>query len=119
MLAVERTVILSTHIVEDISQTCRNLAVLTHGQLLFCGSPAELMRSAAGHVWTLTSPDIESHDHDLTVVSMLHLAEGIQYRLVGPSITGYPFAQEAQPELEDGYIWLMKSRNQPVGGQGQ
>ena len=117
-LAAERTVILSTHIVEDIGQTCRNLAVLSHGQVLFCGSPSELMGSAAGHVWTLTSSDLERPDHDLTVVSMLHLAEGIQYRLVGSKISGYPSAQEVQPGLEDGYVWLMKSSEQPVIVQG-
>jgi hypothetical protein len=73
-----------------------------------------MMQSAAGHVWTLISSALERPDHDLMVVSMLHLAEGIQYRLVGPSITGYPSAQEVQPSLEDGYVWLMKSSGQTV-----
>src|SRR5512146_2708509 len=53
-LATDRVVILSTHIVEDIGQTCRDVAVLSRGQVLFRGSPSELMRAAAGHVWTLT-----------------------------------------------------------------
>jgi ABC-type multidrug transport system ATPase subunit len=113
-LAAERTVILSTHIVEDIGQTCRNLAVLSHGQVLFCGSPTELTQSAAGHVWTLTSSSPEKPNHNLTVVSMLHLAEGIQYRLVGPSVEDYPAAQDVQPGLEDAYVWLMKSSGQAV-----
>jgi hypothetical protein len=45
---------------------------------------------------------------------MLHLAEGIQYRLVGSSIEGYSAAQPVQPGLEDAYVWLMKSANQTV-----
>jgi hypothetical protein len=40
---------------------------------------------------------------------MLHLAEGVQYRLVGESAAGYPAARPVQPGLEDGYVWLMKS----------
>src|SRR5512146_607073 len=39
-LASDRVVILSTHIVEDIGQTCQDLAVLSKDCILFCGSPA-------------------------------------------------------------------------------
>ncbi len=113
-LAVDRTVILSTHIVEDIGQTCRDLAVLVHGQVIFRGSPLELTQAASGHVWTLTCTDGEKPDHDLTVVSMLHLAEGTQYRLVGSSVVNYPNAQEVQPGLEDGYVWLMKNTGHSI-----
>jgi ABC-type multidrug transport system ATPase subunit len=113
-LAVDRVVLLSTHIVEDIGQTCRDIAVLSHGRVIFRGSPTELIQAAAGHVWTLISPDIEKPNHDLSVVSMLHLAEGIQYRLVGASAETYPMAQPVQPGLEDAYVWLMKSVEQPV-----
>ncbi len=111
-LAVERTVILSTHIVEDIAQTCRDLAVLVHGSVIFRGSPIELMQAASGHVWTLTTSAMEKPNHDLSVVSMLHLAEGTQYRLVGASAAEYPEAKEVQPGLEDGYVWLMKRTGQ-------
>jgi len=113
-LAVDRVVLLSTHIVEDIGQTCRDIAVLSHGKVIFRGSPTRLIQAATGHVWTLISSDTEKPNHNLTVVSMLHLAEGIQYRLVGPSIEGYSAAQPVQPGLEDAYVWLMKSMEQTV-----
>jgi ABC-type multidrug transport system ATPase subunit len=113
-LAADRTVILSTHIVEDIGQTCRDMAVLSHGKVIFRGSPAELMQSATGHVWILVCTGQEKPNHDLTIVSTLHLAEGTQYRLVGPSVSGYPSAQPTQPGLEDGYVWLMKSAGQTL-----
>ncbi|GAP12695.1 ABC-type multidrug transport system, ATPase component [Longilinea arvoryzae] len=115
-LSTERTVILSTHIVEDIGQTCQDLAVLARGEVIFRGSPIALMQSAAGHVWTLTCAGLDKPDHDLTVLSMLHLAEGTQYRLVGNSAADYPAAQEVQPGLEDGYVWLMKCRGHSVEG---
>jgi len=113
-LSAKRTVILSTHIVEDIGQTCQDLAVLAQGQVIFRGSPVELTKAAAGHVWTLTCSGLEKPDHDLTVLSMLHLAEGTQYRLVGPSAADYPAAKEVQPGLEDGYVWLMKNSGHRV-----
>ena len=114
-LAAERTVLLSTHIVEDIGQTCRDVAVLAQGQVIFRGSPAELTESAVGHVWTFTTDKPEKPNHNLTVVSMLHLADGIQYRLVGQDADDYPTAEKTQPGLEDGYVWLMKNSGYAVG----
>lgn len=113
-LAADRTVLLSTHIVEDIGQTCRDMAVLARGQVLFRGSPTELITAAHGHVWTLMTDSLEKPNHTLTVVSMLHLTDGIQYRLVGPDVSAYPQAQVTQPGLEDGYVWLMKRSGQQV-----
>ncbi len=113
-LAADRVVLLSTHIVEDIAQTCRDLAVLAHGQVLFRGSPAQLTQATVGHVWVLTCSGLEKPDHGLTVVSMLHLAEETQYRLVGTSAEAYPSAETVQPGLEDGYVWLMKRAGQAV-----
>jgi hypothetical protein len=67
-----------------------------------------MLKAAEGHVWTLTLPGLEKPNHDLTVVSMLHLAAGTQYRLVGSTVNGYPTAFYTQPGLEDGYVWLIK-----------
>jgi len=111
-LALDRTVILSTHIVEDIGQTCQDLAVLSKGHLLFRGSPVELTQAAQGKVWAVTTPGPRKPDNGLTVVSMLHMAEGVHYRLVGEDPSGYPNAASEQPGLEDGYIWLMKRSGQ-------
>jgi ABC-2 type transport system ATP-binding protein len=113
-LAADRTVLLSTHIVEDIGQTCRDLAVISHGKVLFRGSPAQLIQVANGHVWILTASSLEKPNHGLTIVSMMNLAEDTQYRLVGESIADYPPAQPVQPGLEDGYVWLMKSAGQAI-----
>ncbi len=108
-MASDRVVLLSTHIVEDIGQTCRTMGVLTRGNLLFHGSPAELIRAAQGKVWTVMAANDQKPDHGLTVVSMLHLSEGTQYRLVGAEPVDLAGAQPAQPGLEDAYVWLMKS----------
>ncbi len=113
-LATNRTVLLSTHIVEDIGQTCRDLAVISHGKVLFRGSPAQLMQAATNHVWTLTTSSLERPNHGLTIVSMLHLTEGTQYRLVGETAPEHPSAQPVQPSLEDGYVWLMKRTGQAI-----
>ncbi len=107
-LAADRVVILSTHIVEDIGQTCRDLAVLAHGRVLFRGSPAQLTRAAEHHVWTVQTTGTQKPNNGLTVVSMLHLAEGTQYRLVGDAAAEYSDAVSVAPGLEDAHVWLMK-----------
>jgi ABC-type multidrug transport system ATPase subunit len=113
-LAADRVVILSTHIVEDIGQTCRDMAVLSKGKILFRGSPVELTQAAEGKVWTVLSGEARKPNNGLTVVSMLHMAEGVQYRLVGADTSQFPEAFQTQPGLEDGYVWLMKSAGQEV-----
>jgi ABC-2 type transport system ATP-binding protein len=44
-------VILSTHIVEDVSDLCHRMAVLTAGRVQVEGSPQELIRAARGRIW--------------------------------------------------------------------
>jgi ABC-2 type transport system ATP-binding protein len=102
------TVILSTHIVEDISQSCIDLAVIEAGKVLFRGDPSTLMDQARGKVWTLTTNG-DKLPPDLMVVSTMHLRNGIQYRVIGAP-SSMTAAVPADPSLEDGYLWLMQQK---------
>jgi ABC-2 type transport system ATP-binding protein len=108
-LARDRTVLLSTHIVEDIGQTCRDLAVLGRGRLLFRGSPDELAAVADGEVWSGVRARVETPPAGATIVSMRHQADGVHYRLVGPATAAGPEARPVAPSLEDGYVRLMQT----------
>jgi ABC-type multidrug transport system ATPase subunit len=44
-------VILSTHIVEDVSDLCQEMAIISEGRLLLTGRPQEAMRELEGKVW--------------------------------------------------------------------
>ncbi len=106
-LAKERVIILSTHIVEDVGQTCRRLIVLHKGQVHYDGTPEDLAALAAGRTWQVTTNGLRP-EH-LTVVSLLPRANGIEYRVVGdprPEDHATPLA----PGLEDGYLWLMSGK---------
>ncbi len=104
-MAIGRTVILSTHIVEDISQSCNDLAVIAQGRVVFRGAPRELIGRARGHVWTVNTNGARP-DGGVTVVSTLQLQDTMQYRVLGnPQEVG---AVAAEPSLEDGYLWLMR-----------
>jgi ABC-2 type transport system ATP-binding protein len=108
-MAARCTVILSTHIVEDISQSCNSLAVIAKGMVLFSGSPYDLINMARGNVWGLMMTNGNRPNHGLVTVSSLQLQEGTQYRVLGkpePQANATPL----EPSLEDGYMWLMKDR---------
>ncbi|MDX2162163.1 MAG: ABC transporter ATP-binding protein [bacterium] len=105
-MAADRTILLSTHIVEDISQSCNDLAVIKNGRSVFRGSPADLIGAARGHAWLIRGA-AQRPDESLTLVSSLQLADGVQYRVLGTPAAHYQ-AVPAEPTLEDGYMWLMR-----------
>ena len=110
-LAGERTVLLSTHIVEDIAQTCRNLAIMNNGQVTFQGNTGDLIHEAEGKVWTITT-DGAKPQGDFTVVSTLNMGATIQYRIVG-DLSSRAGAVPTAPSLEDSYVWLMREKRSP------
>ena len=117
-LATDRIVLLSTHIVGDIGQTCQRMAVLNKGELRYQGSPMALTQMAVGHVWSITRADGSKPDGTLTVVSTQHMPDGVKYRVVGDNVRDYPDATEEAPSLEDGYMWLMKQEKAAVPVEG-
>jgi len=99
-LASQCTVILSTHIIEDISQSCRALAAIGQGKLRFHGRPEELIAQAQGHVWTVATAGPRPKGK-LTIVSSIQGPETTQYRVLGlPAAAGK--AQSVKPSLEHG-----------------
>ena len=111
-LGGDRTVLLSTHIVEDIAQTCRNLAVVKSGRAVFTGTIAQMLEEAKGNVWNITTQGPKP-EGTLTVVSILNMGTTIQYRVVGEPFS-HIGAVPAEPTLEDGYVWLMREQNMSV-----
>ncbi len=110
--AGDRTVLLSTHIVEDVAQTCRDMAVLSQGLVVFRGTVSELIEHAQGHVWNLTSAASGPRpDGDFTIVSMLQTRDNTHYHIVGTPVSGTG-VMPAEPTLEDGYVWLMRGRHE-------
>ncbi len=47
----DRVVILSTHIVGDVSDLCQQMAVINLGQVMLTGTPTDVMRALEGRVW--------------------------------------------------------------------
>ena len=103
-------IILSTHIVEDIDSTCRNVAVLDEGTLLFYGTISELRKQAEGKIYSLIVPagDYKSIKDRYTLLSVQDGPDGIYCRVLS-DIPPMEAHTREQPILEDGYMQLLCS----------
>ncbi|MBT4099231.1 MAG: ABC transporter ATP-binding protein [Gemmatimonadetes bacterium] len=111
----EIIIILSTHIVGDISSTCTDVALLNQGSIQFHGAPDDLVATAVGKVWEVTASqsDLDDLRQRYPVVSSVPAADGYEVRLVAdqrPSADG----TAVEPNLEDAYIHFMQSVGQDM-----
>lgn len=102
-------IILSTHIVGDISSVCSDLALLDEGRLQFKGSPEDLINKARGHVWQVTTAGLEYDilKEKYAVISTIPSEEGWEVQLVGDQIEAKN-AIEIEPNLEHAYVYFME-----------
>ncbi|PZD94006.1 ABC transporter ATP-binding protein [Paenibacillus sambharensis] len=107
--AGRRTVILSTHIIEDIAQSSRQVAVLDRGLLKYQGDLGSMIREAAGVVWECRLPlgeDYRSLLPEYMLVASHYMEDGIKLRVLGSK---QPPVESTQvpPTAEDAYIWMI------------
>lgn len=104
----KRTVLFSTHVVEDLAATCNQLAVMKKGHILYSGSVQELLSNAEGYVWECKIEDpVKARDIEqkYRVSSKQYTEGGIRLRIlsrVKPGIDCRPVSVT----LEDAYIYL-------------
>lgn len=105
----EIIIILSTHIVGDISSTCRQMALLNKGELQFTGSPDGLIEKAKGHVFRIKAfdTDLEKIKETYPVIATLPADEGWEVDVVADQLNGYD-AEELDPNLEHAYMYFME-----------
>ena len=107
-----RTVLLSTHIVEDIHQLCENLAVLRKGHLFYAGSSQDLLRRVEGKVKFIHLADeaeLAALQRRAIVLSTTYEQKGIQARIVDEENA---FRAASVPAtLEDAYVYCMGGKS--------
>ncbi len=98
-------VILSTHIVEDVSDLCSQMAIISHGRLLMSGDPAAAIRSVEGRIWRRTVPrsEIEAYQRDFAVISTRLVAGRTVVHVFSEASPG-PGFESAGCSLEDVYF---------------
>ena len=107
----ERTVLFSTHVVEDLQATCNKISVMKKGQFLYSGSIMEMMEQAKGHIWLCQvedERDARKLEEKYRISSKQFTERGMQIKII----------HENKPEadcklvdvtLEDAYIYLQST----------
>ena len=103
-------IILSTHIVGDISSTCNNMALLNKGELAFVGSPEQLVDKAKGNVWLINATQAEFMEinEKYPVISTIPVEGGWEVQVVASEINGY-YGKQIEPNLEHAYVHFMEN----------
>jgi len=96
-IAVDATVLLSTHQTEDIAALCERVVVLARGEVLFDGAVVDLVATAAGRVWVCDEPVS-------TGVATWRTGTGLHRVVGGPRPPG---AAPTDPTLEDAYLLML------------
>jgi ABC-type multidrug transport system ATPase subunit len=109
----EVTIILSTHIVGDISSTCQGMALLNRGELVFSGSPENLVKQAEGHVFklNLTPAEYEIVKERYNVISTIPVDEGWEVQIVSDEVPDFN-PTVIIPNIEDAYVYYMEHKLQ-------
>ncbi|MCI1952273.1 MAG: ABC transporter ATP-binding protein [Clostridiales bacterium] len=103
-----RTVLLSTHLVEDVYQLSERLAVLRKGKLFFTGTSQELLRSVRGKIKALnlsSDQELLALQKKAVVISTTYEGNQIKARFMDEN-NAYSVSPVAET-LEDAYVYCM------------
>ena len=98
-------VILSTHIVDDVSDLCNDMAIILNGELKLSGKPLELIKKLEGKVWQgLIEKDVaEALEDDKRLISKRLYMGKVKVRLLSDDEPMKGFKLN-EPEIEDLYF---------------
>lgn len=104
-------IVLSTHIVSDISSTCQSMVLLNNGEMVFSGSPDRLIEEARGHVFNLSLSQYEYEEvrDKLHIISSIPGETGWEVQVVADDVSSYN-SREIAPNLEHAYVYYMEHK---------
>ena len=104
-------VILSTHIVEDISNLCNNMAIICKGEVVAKGNPSALIEGVKGRVWkkSIDKKELDVYQTEMQVIST-HLKAGKTVIHVLNDAQPDASFESSDANLEDVYFAEITSR---------
>ena len=107
-LGERSVVLLSTHIVEDVSELCTRMAIIDAGEILLEAEPLRAVANLTGRIWrkTVDKGDLARLEQEHHVISTKLLAGRTVAHVYHPDLPG-PGFEPASPDLEDVYFSTM------------
>lgn len=98
-------VILSTHIVDDVSDLCQHMAIINKGELLLVDEPLNAMKKLHGNVWRklVAKQERESYRDSYKIISETLFAGKVYVSIYSENNPGNGFTA-VEPTLEDVYF---------------
>ena len=108
-------VILSTHIVEDVSTLCNDMAIMGDGEVLLTGSPEDIEASLDGKLWELQiqKSELTSYESEFNVISSSFHMGKLIITVVADEQPSEKFTAKV-PALEDAYFNVLFNQKQGV-----
>ncbi|PHS19540.1 MAG: multidrug ABC transporter ATP-binding protein [Kangiella sp.] len=103
-LGEKKAILLSTHIVEDVSELCPQMAILANGEIFKQGNPFDLIDDLNGQIWrkTIAISEVEQIEKELPIISKrLFAGQTIVHVLADSAPQGF---DSAPANLEDVYF---------------
>jgi ABC-type multidrug transport system ATPase subunit len=106
----ETIIILSTHIVGDISSTCNQMVLLNEGKLVYDDAPDKLVAGAKGFVWqaSVSEEQYDKMKENYPIISTIPSGSGWEIQFVGEKPADIE-AREIHPNLEHAYVHFMEN----------
>ncbi|MEI4462720.1 ATP-binding cassette domain-containing protein [Exiguobacterium sp. A1_3_1] len=106
-LGEDHTIIISSHIVEDIEFLCTKIGILQNGIVRFEGTPLELKNLARGHLSSVkvSLEELGGWMQDERVVDLNEHGEQIEVRYLEEAAAS---SSDIEPKLMDGYLMVMR-----------
>lgn len=113
-------VILSTHIVEDVSELCTRMAIINKGQILLEAEPLSVIAEVKGRIWRriIEKSALAQVERDQQVISTKLLAGKTVVHVYGDERPGSDF-EPVEPDLEDVYFSTMTGHLGKLSGQAR
>src|SRR5688572_24618834 len=118
-LGENSVVLLSTHIVEDVSELCTRMAIIDQGEILLEAEPLGAVANLRGRIWrrVISKQELAAMEREHAVISTKLLAGRTVLRVYSDTTPG-PGFEAAEPDLEDVYFAAMaghigRRREQP------
>ena len=98
-------VILSTHIVEDVRELCRRMAIINAGEVVLQGDPSEVLDDVRGHIWRkkIRKSELAEVQAAMQVISVRLVAGDPIVHVYSDTPPGNGFSS-VEPTLEDVYL---------------
>lgn len=101
-------VILSTHIVEDVSELCSRMAIIDHGEILLKAEPLNAIARLQGRIWrrVIDKSELAEVEREHRVISTKLFAGRTVVRIYGDTspVAGF---ESVEADLEDVYFTTM------------